>query len=103
MLEDIFFLKDLTDQERFLHQTTLAGSRKETAARVLLCFFLGGFGAHRFYMGEKGLRILYLVFCWTLIPGLVALVECFLIPKRVREYNKKLSNKIALKLKSLRE
>jgi len=68
-----------------------------------LCFFLGGFGAHRFYMGETGLWILYLVFCWTLIPALVAMVECFLMPKRIREYNKKLSNEIATKLKALRE
>ena len=66
---DTYLLKDLSDEERFMHQTELAGSRKETAAGILLCLFLGGLGAHRFYMGEKGLGVLYLVFCWTLIPS----------------------------------
>ena len=46
---------------------------KTTAA--VLCFFLGGFGIHRFYLGQTGLGVLYLVFCWTLIPGLIALID----------------------------
>jgi TM2 domain-containing membrane protein YozV/Tfp pilus assembly major pilin PilA len=43
---------------------------------LLLTFFLGGFGIHRFYLGNYFLGILYLLFFWTLIPGLIALVEC---------------------------
>ena len=35
-------------------------------------------------MGETGWGILYLLFCWTLIPHLVSFVECFLLPGRVR-------------------
>lgn len=42
---------------------------------ALLAFFLGGFGGHKFYLGQVGLGILYLVFCWTFIPGVVALIE----------------------------
>jgi hypothetical protein len=49
--------------------------------------FLGGLGAHKFYMGETGLGILYLVFFWTGIPSIVAFIECFLMPGRVRAYN----------------
>jgi TM2 domain-containing membrane protein YozV len=45
---------------------------------ALLAFFLGGFGVHKFYLGQIGLGILYLLFCWTLIPVIVALIE-FLI------------------------
>ncbi len=51
---------------------------------LLLAFFLGGLGGHKFYAGKTGLGILYLVFCWTYIPSLIALIEfviaCFKTP-----------------------
>lgn len=50
---------------------------KSTAA--LLAFFLGGLGIHRFYLGQNGMGILYLVFCWTLIPALVAFFDFFVL------------------------
>jgi len=49
---------------------------KTTAA--LLAFFLGGFGAHRFYLNQAGLGILYLIFCWTLIPAIIAIIDCII-------------------------
>jgi TM2 domain-containing membrane protein YozV len=36
---------------------------------------VGGLGAHKFYLGDVGLGILYLCFSWTLIPALIGLVE----------------------------
>ncbi|MEN8220034.1 MAG: pilin [Pseudomonadota bacterium] len=42
---------------------------------LLLTFFLGGFGAHRFYLGNYVLGILYFLFFWTWIPSLIALIE----------------------------
>ena len=47
-------------------------------ALVLLTFFFGGIGAHKFYLGKYWQGALYLLFCWTMIPGLVALVEFFI-------------------------
>ena len=41
----------------------------------LLAFFLGSFGAHKFYLGQKGMGFLYLVFFWTYIPGLISFFE----------------------------
>jgi TM2 domain-containing membrane protein YozV len=52
---------------------------KNKGAAVLLCFFLGGLGAHKFYLGQTGLGVLYLLFCWTLIPGIVAFFEFFML------------------------
>jgi TM2 domain-containing membrane protein YozV/Tfp pilus assembly protein PilE len=47
---------------------------KHRIGAALLAFFLGGLGIHRFYLGQWW-GIFYLLFFWTLIPGLVAFVE----------------------------
>lgn len=52
--------------------------RNKTIA-ALLCFFLGAFGAHKFYIGQNLAGILYLLFFWTGIPALIAFVEFFLL------------------------
>ena len=49
-------------------------SKDKTTAGVL-GILLGTFGAHKFYLGETGKGLLYLLFCWTYIPAIVGLVE----------------------------
>ncbi|MDI9335153.1 MAG: TM2 domain-containing protein [Cytophagales bacterium] len=51
---------------------------KSRIAAALFAFFLGAFGGHKFYLGQVGLGILYLVFFWTFIPALVAFIEFIL-------------------------
>jgi TM2 domain-containing membrane protein YozV len=53
--------------------TTRTGKTKIGAA--LLAIFLGGLGVHKFYLGDTGLGILYLVFFWTAIPAILGLIE----------------------------
>lgn len=42
---------------------------------VLLAALLGDFGLHHFYLGQPILGVLYLLFCWTGIPGVLASLE----------------------------
>lgn len=49
--------------------------RKDKTTAGLLAIFLGGLGAHKFYLGKPGQGILYLLFCWTYIPGILGLIE----------------------------
>lgn len=49
------------------------GPSRTTAAIFALLF--GGLGVHKFYLGQTGMGILYLLFCWTFIPAIVAFVE----------------------------
>lgn len=49
---------------------------KTTAA--VLALLLGGLGIHKFYLGNS-IGILYLLFCWTLIPALVGFIEALLL------------------------
>lgn len=53
---------------------SMPGSKNRIAA-ALLAFFLGAFGVHKFYLGKIGQGFLYLLFCWTFIPSIVAFVE----------------------------
>jgi TM2 domain-containing membrane protein YozV len=41
----------------------------------VLALVLGGLGVHKFYLGKVGLGVLYILFVWTFIPTIVALVE----------------------------
>jgi len=67
---------------------TANGKSKMGAA--LFAFFLGGFGAHKFYLGQTGMGLLYLVFFWTFIPALIALVEFILfLTMSDEEFNQK--------------
>lgn len=54
-------------------------STKSQSVAVLLAAFLGGIGIHRFYLGKTVSGILYLLFCWTGIPGIIAFFEIFFI------------------------
>ena len=44
-------------------------------AYILCALFLGGIGVHKFISGKWVLGIIYLLFFWTFIPALVAVVE----------------------------
>ena len=52
-----------------------ASNGKNRITAALLAFFLGGFGAHKFYLGRVGQGLLYLIFCWTFIPAIIAFIE----------------------------
>lgn len=41
----------------------------------VIAILIGDFGIHRFYAGKWLSGILYLIFFWTFIPGILGLVE----------------------------
>ena len=64
------------------------GKNKVTAA--ILAFVLGGFGIHKFYLGQVGMGIVYLLFCWTFIPAIIAFIEfIILLVMSDDEFNRK--------------
>ncbi|MGU3311826.1 TM2 domain-containing protein [Acinetobacter sp. M5A5_2a] len=52
----------------------ITGQKSKVAAGIF-ALLLGGFGAHKFYLGRVGQGILYLIFCWTFIPAIIAFIE----------------------------
>ena len=44
-------------------------------AASLLAIFLGGFGIHKFYLGDTTLGVVYLLLFWTFIPAIIGFIE----------------------------
>jgi TM2 domain-containing membrane protein YozV len=72
--------------------------KKNPTTAVLLALFLGGIGIHKFYLNQVGAGIVYLLFCWTCIPEIIAFIEAFTISGTVGEYNEKKATEIAVML-----
>jgi len=52
---------------------------KDKGIATLFCFFLGMFGAHKFYLGQIGRGVCYLLFSWTFVPAVIAFIEFLLL------------------------
>lgn len=66
-----------TYQPSYTAPTTPPGVWKNKWTSILLCFFLGVFGAHRFYEGKIGTGILY--FCTAGIGGIGVLIDLIIL------------------------
>ena len=89
----------MNDSNDMRMQMTFQAQKKSTGAAYLLWFFLGGFGAHRFYLGQNGTAIAQLLlalFGWIplfigwAVLGIWLLVDAFLIPGMIEQQNMKL-------------
>lgn len=59
---------------------------KSMLCAVILWLFLGGIGAHRFYLGDNAggiTMLLCLLFCWLIVPGIILaiwwIIDIFLL------------------------
>ena len=50
-------------------------AKKNHIIAALLAIFLGGIGAHKFYMGKITHGVIYLICCWTWIPALLGVLS----------------------------
>lgn len=98
---EVVYMQNLTAEQRMLFQSQFNANKKSGTTGVLAALFLGGLGVHHFYLGRIGVGIVYLIFCWTFIPAIVALFEAFAMPGRVDQFNDHLALDIAAKVKML--
>jgi len=48
---------------------------KSKGTAAFLALFLGGIGAHKFYLEQPFMGLIYLCFCWTLVPAIIGVLE----------------------------
>lgn len=65
-------------------------NKKDKTLAGILAFFGGAFGIHHFYLGNGGTGLLYLLFCWTFIPYIAAIVDAIqLLTRPQAEFDRK--------------
>jgi len=42
---------------------------------IVLALFFGGVGVHKFYLDQPIRGMFYLLFCWTFIPAIIAIID----------------------------
>ena len=75
-----------------------AGKSKWLA--VTLAFFFGIFGAHKFYLGDRKVGVLYLVFFWTTIPLYLGIIDAIILAAKSNEEFAGFETKLGLQGKS---
>lgn len=56
-------------------QRAYSPNRRTRVAAIVYAGFLGGVGAHKFYLGRPGWGVAYAMLCWTFLPVIAAFVE----------------------------
>ena len=96
---ELSLMKSMTDQQKTIFMSEYNRAKKSTTVAVLLALFLGGFGAHRFYLNKIISGVIYILFFWTFIPAIIALIECFLMSGTIKKYNEGKAIEISQKVK----
>lgn len=93
--------RDMTPEELALLEQEFEKRKKKTSTMAILLFLLGGFGAHRFYLGHKGYGAAMLI--QTLIFGVATagissviwwIVEVFIVWNVIEKVNHEIETEI---------
>ncbi|MFT8316967.1 MAG: TM2 domain-containing protein [Sporolactobacillus sp.] len=97
---------NLSNGERLVINSEVQKSGKSLGVAYAFWFFLGTLGGHRFYLGRKGSAITQLILSCVVIGLIVsvpwAIIDAFLIPGMISEFNQKVENKAAQQVVSNR-
>ena len=59
--------------------TQTSGDKRSRIVAIILAFFLGGLGVHKFYLRQVGWGILYLVLCWSYLSLVASIVDIIIL------------------------
>lgn len=103
---------DLTMEDLSILNQEFSRRKKSSGTMWFLWFFLGGIGAHRFYLGETAMGIVYVLLALLSIPtaflslipaGLLWLVDAFTNTSRYDRANERLEQTIINEIRLVRK
>jgi len=94
-------IHDLSEKELLVMRQEVENRGKSTAATWLLWFFLGVFGAHRFYLGRIGTGIGMLLTLGGLFIWVI--VDIFLIPGMLRDNQRRVQKEVLEEIAAIRK
>ena len=62
-----------------VNNTVNVGKTKNKWVTIILAFFLGGLGIHRFYEGKIFTGIIYLLLSWTGLSAFFAIIDIIIV------------------------
>ena len=96
-------VKELDDKERVIFFIQYEREKRSVSTGVLICLLLGFFGIQKFYLGNVKAGVLSNLFCWTLFPFFIALLDAANMEKLVYDYNCFTAEQIIDDIKYLRK
>lgn len=100
-MEEIVLMRGMNEMQVLMFQSEMGRRRKSVGVAFVLALLLGNVGGHRFYLGQVGLGVVYLLFSLTFIPAVITLFELFVLSGRVRDYNAKQAQDVAMQIRAL--
>lgn len=86
--------QDLPEDRRRRFHHIYMSRRKDVTPAVLFALFLGGVGAHHFYLGHTLLGVVFILFFWTFVPAIIALIEAIFMSATVRGKNEQIAQNV---------
>lgn len=100
-MNETILMQNMSQEQRMYFLNEMNARRKSVGTFAILALLLGGLGIHLFYVGKTVRGLLHLLFCWTFIPAIVALVDAIRSKDIVDRINQGIATEIAAKLAML--
>ena len=86
--------QDLPDDRRRRFHHVYMSRRKDVTPAVLFALFLGGIGAHHFYLGHTLMGVVFVLFFWTFIPLILSILELLFMLPIVKRHNRQIAKDV---------
>ena len=92
--------EELSEEESINFQIQYQRKKKSVSTGLFLSILLGGWGSHKFWLGENKSGVIYFLLVWTLIPVFLGWIDACFMGKTISTYNHKIALQIVEEIKS---
>lgn len=91
-------MEGMTSEQKLQFHREMSEAWRDPKKAARLKTWLGGIGAHHFYLGDRDRGMKYPLFCWTSVPVIMSMFEGN-IKKRTEQINSDTAQRIAMRLR----